>query len=131
MLKVVLDTNVFLSGILFGGNPREIVRAWLAKQFILCISPELKAEILNKLRLKFQVSNLVIDYVADALDHNSEKYIPRKKVNLCRDHLASACRNHKRVVNKVDLNLLSRSSSNGGRPQQRAAAVHVHHRDAG
>lgn len=85
MLKVVLDTNVVLSGILFGGNPREILRAWLAKQFILCVSPELKAEILNKLRLKFQVSRSVIDYVAGALDHNSEKYIPRKKVNRSRD----------------------------------------------
>lgn len=85
MLKVVLDTNVFLSGILFGGNPREVVRAWLAKQFILCISPELKAEILNKLRLKFLVPTPVVDYVADVLDTNSEKYIPKKKVNLCRD----------------------------------------------
>ena len=85
MPKVVVDTNVFLSGILFGGNPRKVVRAWLAKQYILCISPELKAEILNKLRLKFLLPLQTVDYVADALDINSEKYIPKKKVNLCRD----------------------------------------------
>ena|SRR3989338_7652381 len=85
MLRVVVDTNVFLSGILFGGNPRKIIMAWLAKQYILCISPELKAEIINKLRLKFDLSLQTIEIIEDALDLNSEKYIPRKKVYLCRD----------------------------------------------
>lgn len=85
MPRVVVDTNVFLSGILFGGNPRRIVAAWLAKQFILCISPQLKAEIINKLRLKFDLSPMTIEVIKDGLDSNSEKYIPRKKVNLCRD----------------------------------------------
>lgn len=85
MPKVVVDTNVFLSGILFGGNPRKIIMAWLAKQYILCISPELKAEIINKLRLKFDLPLQTLEITEDALDLNSEKYIPRKKVNLCRD----------------------------------------------
>ena len=85
MLRVVVDTNVFLSGILFGGNPRKIIMAWLAKQYILCISPQLKAEIINKLRLKFDLPSQTIEIIEDALDLNSEKYIPRKKVYLCRD----------------------------------------------
>ena len=85
MPKVVVDTNVFLSGILFGGNPKKVITSWLAKKYILCISPELKAEIINKLRLKFDLSLQTIEIIEDALDLNSEKYIPRKKVYLCRD----------------------------------------------
>jgi hypothetical protein len=85
MPKVVVDTNVFLSGILFGGNPRKVITAWLSKRYILCISPELKAEIINKLRLKFDLPMPTIKIIEDALDLNSEKYIPKGKVNLCRD----------------------------------------------
>ena len=85
MPKVVVDTNVFLSGILFGGNPRKIITAWLDKQYILCISPELKAEIINKLRSKFGLPLPTIEIIEDALDLYGEKYIPGKKVNLCRD----------------------------------------------
>ncbi len=85
MPRVIVDTNVFLSGVLFGGNPRKVVFAWLNNQYILCLSPELKAEILNKLRLKFLVPISIVDFVADALDVKSEKYIPKKKVDLCKD----------------------------------------------
>lgn len=80
-----MDTNVFLSGILFGGNPRSVVEAWLDNQFILCLSPELKAEILNKLRLKFLVPNSILGYVEEALEVKSEKYVPKTKVNVCKD----------------------------------------------
>ena len=85
MPKVVVDTNVVLSGILFGGNPRKIITAWLGKQYVLCISPELKAEIIDKLRSKFDLPLTTVEIIEDALDLNSEKYIPGKKVNLCRD----------------------------------------------
>ncbi|OGD92984.1 putative toxin-antitoxin system toxin component, PIN family [Candidatus Curtissbacteria bacterium RIFCSPHIGHO2_01_FULL_41_44] len=85
MPKVVVDTNVLLSGILFGGNPRKIITAWLGKQYVLCISPELKAEIIDKLRSKFDLPLTTVEIIEDALDLYSEKYIPGKKVNLCRD----------------------------------------------
>jgi len=51
MLKVVIDTNVFISAILFGGNPRKIINGWLKRKFILCLSPELKAEIRRELEV--------------------------------------------------------------------------------
>src|SRR3989344_599859 len=85
MPKAVVDTNVFLSGILFGGNPSKVITSWLGKRYILCISPKLKAEIINKLHLKFDLPLPTIEIIEDALDLNSEKYIPGKKVNLCRD----------------------------------------------
>lgn len=85
MHRVVVDTNVFISGFLFGGNPRKIVDSWLKKQYIFCISPQLKAEILNKLQNKFSLSNQALQTIEVALDVNTEKYIPKKKLFVCKD----------------------------------------------
>lgn len=85
MLKVVIDTNVFLSGILFGGNPRKILFHLLQKDFILCISPALKAEIINKLLFKFQASDTFLNSLSKLIDNYSEKYIPKHHLNICKD----------------------------------------------
>ena len=38
-MKVVLDTNVLISGIFFGGLPRAVLDAWAEGRFQLVISP--------------------------------------------------------------------------------------------
>lgn len=38
-MKVVLDTNVLISGIFFGGPPRAVLDAWVAGRFELMVSP--------------------------------------------------------------------------------------------
>jgi putative PIN family toxin of toxin-antitoxin system len=43
-LRVVLDTNVLMSGIFFGGLPGEILQAWSAGRLILLFSPEIFQE---------------------------------------------------------------------------------------
>ena len=85
MLKVVVDTNVFISGVLFGGNPQKIIEAWLNKKYIFCLSPELEAEILNKLQGKFLISTYTLQAIEEALDTKTEKYIPKKKIFICKD----------------------------------------------
>src|SRR5438105_2184239 len=85
MHKVVVDTNVFISGIMFGGNHRKIIQLWLAKKFIFCISPELKAEILGKLKRKFLFPQENLQYLEEALDTLSLKYLPAHKLTLCAD----------------------------------------------
>ena len=54
MLKVVIDTNVFVSSF-FGGVPRKIIDLWKDDRIILCISkPIIKEyiEVLNRMGLK-------------------------------------------------------------------------------
>ncbi len=46
-MRVVLDTNVLISGIYFSGLPGEILKAWSAKKFQLCVSQEILEEYLN------------------------------------------------------------------------------------
>ena len=54
MLKVVIDTNIFISSF-FGGIPREIINHWKSGKITLCLSQEIVEEyieVLNRLGLK-------------------------------------------------------------------------------
>jgi len=46
-VKVVLDTNVLISGIYFGGLPGKILEAWGARRFQLLVSTEILQEYLD------------------------------------------------------------------------------------
>lgn len=55
--KVVIDTNVFISGIFFNGPPSRILHAWQEDQFQLAISEEIVAEyrrVLDIFAVKFK-----------------------------------------------------------------------------
>lgn len=54
MIRVVLDTNVFVSSF-FGGNPRKIVDLWKTGEITLCLSQPIineYVEVLRRLGLK-------------------------------------------------------------------------------
>jgi len=54
VLKVVVDTNVFISSF-FGGIPRQIINCWKKGKITLCFSQEIieeYVEVLNRLGLK-------------------------------------------------------------------------------
>ena len=40
-MKIVLDTNVFVSGIFWSGPPSDILKAWQAKRLTLALSAEI------------------------------------------------------------------------------------------
>lgn len=43
-MKIVVDTNVFVSGVFFNGPPFEILRAWCEGIFEVVVSPEILEE---------------------------------------------------------------------------------------
>lgn len=43
-LKVVMDTNVFVSGVFFSGPPYQILQAWQSGEFELAVSQEILDE---------------------------------------------------------------------------------------
>ena len=62
MLKIVIDTNVFVSSF-FGGVPREIIALWKNGKVVLCLSQKIieeYLEVLNRLGLedKHEIENL-------------------------------------------------------------------------
>jgi putative PIN family toxin of toxin-antitoxin system len=43
-VKAILDTNVFISGVFFGGPPGKILQGWGDGRFTLVLSPEILEE---------------------------------------------------------------------------------------
>jgi predicted nucleic acid-binding protein len=43
-VRVILDTNVFVSGVFFSGPPYQILEAWKDDRFHLIISQDILAE---------------------------------------------------------------------------------------
>src|SRR5258705_4787726 len=86
-LKVVMDTNVFVSGVLFSGPPYQIIKAWQSGEFELVVSQEILdeywrvGEILAKERPKIDL-NPILTFV---LEH-AKVYKPAKlKESVCED----------------------------------------------
>lgn len=69
MIRVVLDTNIYVSAFNFGGLPEEVLRLAEAGAFILCISPFMANEIRRVLMQKFTWSS---EDLADTLDPTLE-----------------------------------------------------------
>lgn len=82
--RVVVDTNVFVSGLLFGGNPGKVLEAIKDKMLELVISPEIEVEILEKLE-KFGLSERQIKAWKQLLENTAMPIIPQRTVLASRD----------------------------------------------
>jgi putative PIN family toxin of toxin-antitoxin system len=66
LLKIVIDTNIYISAIFWGGKPREVIDLGRDNSVRIFTSSEIVNEISEKLRLKFkipenEVSQILID----------------------------------------------------------------------
>ena len=67
-MRVVLDTNVFISGIFFSGPPSQILKAWANKKFQLVLSQPILDEyqrVSEELSSKFSSIDIsqILDFV--------------------------------------------------------------------
>ena len=64
MLKVILDTNVFISGILTSeGNPSTIIKAWKrTRKFQLFVSEEIIQEVLKVMARLDVEADIILDW---------------------------------------------------------------------
>lgn len=83
-LRVVIDTNVFISGLIWGGNPKIILESWLRGKFTLLMSPYLCFEIVSVYE-RFNNPKEDVERLKLYLETQTIKILPRKKVNVCRD----------------------------------------------
>lgn len=52
-VQVVIDTNVWMSGLIFGGNPEKIIRQFIDGQLIVITAEELLSELRRKIIGRF------------------------------------------------------------------------------
>lgn len=83
---VVLDTNIFISAILYKGTPLKILELCILKnQIEIAISPELLAELIGKLKYKFGIKSHTIENLKSGLESNMINVLPEYTTKICRD----------------------------------------------
>jgi putative PIN family toxin of toxin-antitoxin system len=81
-MRVVLDTNVLISAVVFQGLPASIVEHARVGSFRLILSPQLLEELRRILREKFQYTDAAIHKAEVSLRDVSEVVEPRETVSL-------------------------------------------------
>lgn len=84
MIKIVLDTNMFISAFLYHGMTKIIFDLVLDNKLALYISSQLKQEILEKFR-KFGASEEMLTNITIFLSSKGIMTAPSIKITICRD----------------------------------------------
>jgi len=72
-MRIVLDTNVLISGIYFSGLPGKILQAWRSQKLQLAVSTEILEEYLNVAeRLATQYVNVEHEEILGLIVQNTE-----------------------------------------------------------
>jgi len=80
LLKVVLDSNIFISGIIFGGKPRKIINLIIEGKIRLYISSDILLEIKEVLeRDKFGFSQTITQQIIFEIESLSYLVTPKNK----------------------------------------------------
>jgi len=119
-VKIVLDTNVLVSGIFFSGPPAEILRAWSQGKFKLVLSREILDEytrVSAELADKFPDINFrrILDLVVVRSDVCSPEALPQQ---VCEDphddkFIAAAIGSRTKIIVSGDKHLLRVSGYQG------------------
>jgi putative PIN family toxin of toxin-antitoxin system len=84
--RAVFDTNVLLSAILFGGIPLKLLDLWRHQDaFSLILSPEILAEVVSKLAVKFGFPDDLVQSWREILQERSVQVLPTYTTRICRD----------------------------------------------
>jgi putative PIN family toxin of toxin-antitoxin system len=86
-MKLVLDTNIFVSAFYWGGNPQKIINRVIDGLDSLCISNEILNEIAVVMaRPKFNTATEIIEEYIQAIEKLGRKvFITGKIKGICRD----------------------------------------------
>jgi uncharacterized protein len=82
MIKVVADTNIYISAILFGGKPEKIINLAASEKIILFISHAIIAEVASVLKNKFKWNNRQVEDVDQFSREISVLVTPSNQVNI-------------------------------------------------
>ncbi len=85
MLRIVFDSNVFISALLFSGLPRKILNLATGNQIKLITSKEIISETAGVLRNKFKWPEHNISKFVRRLSSIGEVIIPDVKINIIKE----------------------------------------------
>lgn len=82
MLRVCIDTNVWISGILFSGPPATVVKFSLMRSFQTILSPFIIDELERNLIKKFDFPTRIVSQLSSSIIEVSEIYKPSGTVDV-------------------------------------------------
>jgi putative PIN family toxin of toxin-antitoxin system len=119
-MKIVLDTNVLVSGIFFSGPPAEILRAWSRGKFRLVSSPAILDEYKRaSAELAEKFSGINVQRILDLIVVHSEVCSPAPMPErVCEDphddmFIAAAIDSRTKIIVSGDKHLLKVSGYQG------------------
>lgn len=85
MLRVVFDSNVYISAVLFDGPPRQILNAARQKKIVLVSSDEIINETARKLKEKFLWPEFRVEQFVDQISKVAEISSTKEKIKVIAD----------------------------------------------
>jgi putative PIN family toxin of toxin-antitoxin system len=85
MLKVCIDTNVWISGVIFSGKPAEVVTAALNRKFEVVLSRAILDEVERNLLRKFGFSSRNTRKLMNRILQVADLYEPSGSIKVIRD----------------------------------------------
>ena len=86
-MRIVLDTNIFVSGIFWKGSSHKIIANWREGKFILVTSLEAVSEIIKVLKdFKIKLSDTMVKEWVDLIVRNSILVEPKEKIVIIKDN---------------------------------------------
>ena len=85
-MKVVLDTNVFISGIFWKGSSNKVITSWKEGKFTSVTSLEAVSEIIEVLKdFKIKLPDDMIKEWVELIIRNSIIVEPKERINIIKD----------------------------------------------
>ena len=85
MIPIVVDTNVYVSAIVFGGVPRQALQVIAEGPYRTCISAPILKEVRRVLVVRFQYSLEKSDQLDLCLRESSQLVVPADTIAACSD----------------------------------------------
>jgi putative PIN family toxin of toxin-antitoxin system len=82
MIRVVLDTNVFISALFWKGAPYQVFKRILEGVILNFISPQILEELKERLLYKFKLPSEKVREFLEIIVFNSQIVYPKKKLNV-------------------------------------------------
>ena len=85
MLRVVLDTNVYVSAFVFGGPPLDILTLGIRGRIAVFVSAPIREELRAVLRSKFGWPTRDVRGALDTIDAFESLVVPRETIGVIKD----------------------------------------------
>ena len=85
MKRVVLDTNIYISALVFGGVAQRVFDSLGSGGFVVCVSQPIVDEVTEVLRRKFGWTPAELDYALPPLWKRAVMVTPAGQITVCVD----------------------------------------------